>query len=88
MTRYQSLKVGSVQPPHTQGNVQLAVRLALSGMNLLQASALIGLIDCQMTSNFPAASILPIMTGLERWWLVFMTSSKPLGAFSLCPYMA
>ena len=64
---YRSLKVGSVQPPHTQGKVQSAVRLALSGMYLLQASALTGLIDRQMTSNVPEASTLPIMTGLDRW---------------------
>src|SRR5712691_3780152 len=77
-----------MQPPHTQGKVQSAVRLALYGIYLLQASALTGLIDRQMTSNLPSASILPIMTGLERRRVVFMTSSKPLGAFTLCPYIA
>jgi hypothetical protein len=53
-------------PPQTQGKVQSAVRLALSGMYLLHASARIGLIDRQMTSNLPEAPILPIMAGLER----------------------
>src|SRR5215468_8503502 len=62
-----SLNVGSVQPPQTQGKVQSAVRLALSGMYLLQASPRTGLIDCQMISNVPEALILPIMTGFERW---------------------
>ena len=55
-----------MQPPHTQGKVQSAVRLALSGIYLLQASALTGLIDRQMTSKVPEELILPIMTGLER----------------------
>ena len=64
--RYHSLNVGSMHPPQTQGKVQSAVRLALSGMNLLQASARTGLIDCQMTSKVPEEFILPIMTGLER----------------------
>jgi hypothetical protein len=63
---HHSLKVGSMQPPHTQGKVQSAVRLALSGIYLLQASALTGLIDRQMTSKAPEEFILPIMTGLER----------------------
>jgi hypothetical protein len=63
---HQSLNVGSVHPPQTQGKVQSAVRLALSGMYLLQASARTGLIDCQMTSKVPVKFILPIMTGLER----------------------
>jgi hypothetical protein len=65
--RHQSLNVGSVQPPQIQGNVQSAVRLALSGMYLLQAAALTGLIERQMTSKVPEEFILPIMTGLERW---------------------
>lgn len=47
---HQSLNVGSVHPPQTQGNVQSAVRLALSGRYLLHAEALIGLIDRQTTS--------------------------------------
>ena len=64
--RHHSLNVGSMHPPQTQGKVQSAVRLALSGMYLLQASARTGLIDCQMTSNVPEEFILPIMTGLER----------------------
>jgi pimeloyl-ACP methyl ester carboxylesterase len=64
---YHSLNVGSVHPPQTQGKVQSAVRLALSGRYLLQASARTGLIDCQMTSKVPEEFILPIMTGLERW---------------------
>ena len=55
-----------MHPPQTHGKVQSAVRLALSGMYLLQASARIGLIDRQMTSNVPDEFILPIMTGLER----------------------
>lgn len=63
---HQSLNVGSTHPPQTQGNVQSAVRLALSGMYLLQASALTGLMDCQMTSKVPERFTLPIMTGLER----------------------
>ena len=63
--RHQSLNVGSMHPPQTQGNVQSAVRLALSGMYLLQASALTGLIDCQMTSKVPEEFTLPIITGLE-----------------------
>jgi len=50
-----SLNVGSMHPPQTHGKVQSAVRLALSGMYLLQASALTGLIDCQITSKGPAA---------------------------------
>ena len=65
-SHYQSLNVGSTHPPHTQGKVQSAVRLALSGRYLLQASALTGLIDCQMMSNVPEEFTLPIMTGLER----------------------
>src|SRR5262249_36816686 len=65
--RHQSLNVGSMHPPQTQGKVQSAVRLALSGMYLLHASALTGLIDCQMTSKAPEELSLPIMTGLERW---------------------
>jgi hypothetical protein len=64
--RHQSLNVGSMHPPQTQGKVQSAVRLALSGMYLLQASALTGLIDRQMTSKVPEGFILPIMIGLER----------------------
>ena len=64
--RHHSLNVGSMHPPQTQGKVQSAVRLALSGMYLLQASARTGLIDCQMTSKVPEEFILPIMTGLER----------------------
>jgi len=63
---HQSLNVGSTHPPQTQGKVQSAVSLALSGMNLLQASALTGLIDCQMTSKVPEEFTLPIITGLER----------------------
>src|SRR5258705_11739571 len=66
LDRHHSLKVGSMQPPHTQGKLQSAVRPALSGIYLLQASALTGLIDCQTMSNLPDASIFPIMTGLER----------------------
>ena len=54
-----------MHPPHTQGNVQSAVRLALSGMYLLQASARTGLIDCQMISNVPEELILPIITGFD-----------------------
>src|ERR1700761_319276 len=64
--RHHSLNVGSMHPPQTQGKVQSAVRLALSGMYLLQASARTGFIDCQMTSKVPEEFILPIMTGLER----------------------
>ena len=64
--RHHSLNVGSMHPPQTQGKVQSAVRLALSGMYLLQAFARTGLIDCQMTSKVPEEFILPIMTGLER----------------------
>jgi hypothetical protein len=64
---HHSLNVGSVQPPQTQGKVQSAVRLVLSGRYLLQASARTGLIDCQMISNVPEELILPIMTGFERW---------------------
>ena len=64
--RHHSLKVGSMHPPQTQGKVQSAVRWALSGMYLLQASARTGLIDCQITSKVPDEFILPIMTGLER----------------------
>jgi hypothetical protein len=64
---HQSLNVGSVQPPQTQGKVQSAVRLALSGIYLLQASARTGLIDCQTISNVPKELILPIITGFERW---------------------
>lgn len=63
---YHSLNVGSMHPPQTQGKVQSAVRLALSGMYLLQASALTGLIDCQITSKAPEEFTLPIITGLER----------------------
>ena len=63
---HHSLYVGSMHPPQTQGKVQSAVRLALSGMYLLHASARIGLIDCQMTLKVPEEFILPIMTGLER----------------------
>jgi hypothetical protein len=65
--RHQSLNVGSVQPPQTQGKVQSAVRLALSGRYLLQASARTGLTDCQTISNVPKELILPIITGFERW---------------------
>jgi hypothetical protein len=65
--RHHSLNVGSVQPPQIQGNVQSAVRLALSGMYLLQAAALTGLIERQTTSKVPDGVILPIITGLERW---------------------
>ena len=64
--RHHSLNVGSMHPPQTQGKVQSAVRFALSGMYLLQASARTGWIDCQMTSKVPEEFILPIMTGLER----------------------
>ena len=64
--RYHSLNVGSMHPPQTQGKVQSAVRLALSGMYQLQASARTGSIDCQMTSKVPEEFIFPIMTGLER----------------------
>ena len=64
---HQSLNVGSVQPPQTQGKVQSAVRLALSGIYLLQASARTGLTDCQTISNVPKELILPIITGFERW---------------------
>ena len=63
---HHSLYVGSIHPPQTQGKVQSAVRLALSGMYLLQASARTGLIDRQMTLKVPEEFILPIMTGLER----------------------
>jgi hypothetical protein len=63
---HQSLNVGSMHPPQTQGKVQSAVRLPLSGTYLLQASARTGLIDCQMTSKVPEEFILPIMTGLEE----------------------
>ena len=64
--RHHSLNVGSMHPPQTQGKVQSAVRFAVSGIYLLQASARTGLIDCQMTSKVPEEFILPIMTGLER----------------------
>jgi len=64
--RHHSLNVGSMHPPQNQGKVQSAVRFALSGMYLLQASARTGLIDCQMTPKVPEVFILPIMTGLER----------------------
>ena len=63
---HQSLYVGSVHPPQTQGNVQSAILLALSGRYLLQTDALIGLIDRQTTSKVPVASSLPIMAGLDR----------------------
>src|ERR1700709_2905061 len=63
---YQALNVGSAHPPHTQGKVQSAVSLALSGIYLLQTEALIGLIDRQTTSKVPAELSLPIMAGLER----------------------
>src|SRR5882724_11189839 len=76
------LYVGSAHPPHTHGNVQSAVSGALSGRYLLQTEALIGLIDRHTTSNVPAGLSLPIIAGLERWRLVFITTSKPLGAGS------
>src|SRR6476660_414919 len=47
LSYHQSLNVGSVHPPQTQGNVQSAMRLALTGRYLLQTEALIGLIDLQ-----------------------------------------
>ena len=62
----QSRNVGSIHPPQTQGNVQSAVSLALSGRYLLQTDGLIGLIDRQTTSNVPVGFSLPIMAGLER----------------------
>ena len=30
-------------------------------------------------SNWPSAWTSPISTGLERWWLAFMTASEPVG---------
>jgi hypothetical protein len=63
---HHSLNVGSMHPPQTHGKVQSAVRLALSGRYLLQASARTGLVDCQMISKVPEEFILPIKTGLER----------------------
>src|SRR5450755_491167 len=63
---HQSLYVGSVHPPQTQGNVQSAVRLALSGRYLLQTEALMGLIDLQTTSKVPEELSLPIMAGFDR----------------------
>jgi hypothetical protein len=63
---HQSLKVGVMHPPQTQGKVQSAVRLVLSGMYLLHASARTGLIERQITSKVPEEFIFPIMTGLER----------------------
>ena len=47
------LNVGSGHPPQTQGKVQSAVNLALSGMNRLQTEALIGLVERQTTSKVP-----------------------------------
>src|SRR3954447_25050248 len=88
LSRHQSLYVGSVHPPQTHGNVQSAMRLALSGRYLLQTEALIGLMDLQTTSNVPVASSLPIIAGLDRWWLVFIITSNPLGARRRWPYMA
>src|ERR1700755_1834901 len=61
--RHQSLNTGSMHPPQTQGKVQSAVRLALSGIYLLQASALTGLIDCQKTSKGPEKFFLSILDG-------------------------
>jgi hypothetical protein len=63
---YHSLNVGSAHPPQTQGKVQSAVSLALSGICLLQTEALIGLIDRQTTSKLPMGLSLPIMAGFER----------------------
>src|SRR5712692_1052686 len=57
---------GSVQLPQTHGKVQSAVSLALSGMYLLQASAMTGSLVCHTTSNWPLAWISPIITGFER----------------------
>ena len=53
LSYHQSLNVGSVHPPQTQGNVQSAMRFALMGRYLLQTEALIGLIDRQTTSKVP-----------------------------------
>ena len=64
---------GFSQLPQTQGYDQLAVSLALSGMKGLQASALMVPSVCHTTSNCPSGWISPIMTGFERWWLVFIT---------------
>jgi hypothetical protein len=55
-----------MHPPQTQGKVQSAVRLVLSGTYLLHASARTGLIERQITSKVPEEFIFPIMTGLER----------------------
>jgi hypothetical protein len=60
------LYVGSVQPPHTRGNVRSATRLALSGRYLLQTEALIGLIDRQTTSRVPDASSLGLNISTAR----------------------
>jgi hypothetical protein len=67
LSYHHSLYVGSAHPPHTQGKVQSAVSLALSGIYLLQTEALIGLMERQTTSKVPAELILPIMAGFDRW---------------------
>ena len=48
---YSTLYFGSVQLPQTHGKVQSAVSLELSGMYLLQASAMTGSLVCHTTSN-------------------------------------
>jgi len=67
LSYHHSLYVGSAHPPHTQGKVQSAVSLALSGIYLLQTEALIGLMERQTTSKVPVELILPIMAGFDRW---------------------
>ena len=64
---HHSLNVGSAHPPQTQGKVQSAVSLALSGMYRLQTEALIGLMERQTTSKVPEELILPIIEGFDRW---------------------
>ena len=51
---HHSLNVGSAHPPQTQGKVQSAVSLALSGMYRLQTEALIGFMERQTTSKLPS----------------------------------
>ena len=38
--------------------------------------------------ELPVGWISPIITGFDRWWLVFITDSKPEGAFTFWPYIA
>src|SRR5947209_17909763 len=41
-----------------------------------------------MMSKDPEELIFPIMTGFDKWWFTFITTSKPLGALILWPYIA